>query len=326
MMSHHSHMAWELRTLLNIGRLFLYVALGSFIGGVFEYRNWLRYASFMMRPLMKWAKISDVSASSFLTAFVSHTAASSMLASARDDGEITRKEMIVGGIANAFPTKISHFMRILFPLVGVIGWPGAAYFAIQVMTGLVRTVLMWMFSRSDGGDRGKKRSDGEDRGEPAALLEREALPWGTTFAKSAKRTLRIMARVFMISVPIYVIVAVLSALGLFEAWKHSMPDAVSKILPPGILTVVAARLGGVLSAAATALELRDSATLSNVQILAAFFIGNMFTNPIRAARRNLPAALGIFPGRDGLIIVLVVQAFRFIAALGVVIVLLAFFC
>jgi hypothetical protein len=313
-------MAWELRVLWNIGRLFLYVGLGSFIGAVFEYRNWLRYASFMMRPLMKWARISEVSASAFLTAFVSHTAANSMLASARDDGEISRKEMLAGGVANAFPTKVSHFLRILFPLAGAIGWPGVAYFAIQVFTGFVRTVIVWMFIRSD-----KHLAPEAGGAARAGILVEEPLPWSETFAKSTRRTWRIIIRVFMISVPMYVIVAILSALGFFDAWKNAMPAAMSKILPPGMLTVVAARLGGVLSAAAAALELRDSNALSNIQILAAFLIGNMFTNPIRAARRNLPAALGIFPGKDGLIIVMFVQAFRFVAALLAVAVLLWFF-
>jgi hypothetical protein len=268
---------------------------------------------------MKWARISEVSASAFLTAFVSHTAANSMLASARDDGEISRKEMLAGGVANAFPTKVSHFLRILFPLAGAIGWPGVAYFAIQVFTGFVRTVLVWMFVRSE--TRPPSDADGAETG----ILVKDPLPWRETFVKSARRTLKIMGRVFLISVPMYVIVAFLSAFGFFDAWKNAMPATVSKILPPGMLTVVAARLGGVLSAAAAALELRDSNALSNVQILAAFLIGNMFTNPIRAARRNLPAALGIFPGKDGLIIVLFVQAFRFVAALLAVVVLLWFF-
>lgn len=312
------------RVLLSLARLGLYVWIGTFAGAVFEYRGWIKWFAVLAKPLMKLARISELAAASFLSAIVSNYAANAMVAGARAEGEISRRELIVCGVANAFPTKISHFMRILFPLVGMIGLPGALYAGIQFFTGALRTVLVWIF----GAPRGKSGDSGGDAPpvktpDKLALASKAPLSWRKTLWKASKRSFGILARVGMISAPMYIIVSFLGAFGFFTSWRDAMPAAIAGIFPPGVMTVVAARLGGLLSAAAAAVELRSSGALNDLQITAAFMIGNMLTNPIRAVRRNLPAALGIFPGQDGLIIVLIVQIWRFFAAAVAVAVLLA---
>ncbi len=312
------------RTLLTLARLCLYVWVGTFIGAVFEFRGWMRWFAFLARPLMRLARISELAAAAFITAFVSNSAANAMVAGARAEGEISRRELIVCGIANAFPAKVSHFMRILFPLIGTIGLPGALYAGIQFLTGAVRTALVWLIGgapRAKDGDGGVGSVDASS--ERVDLLRRSGpLSWPKTLVKASKRASRILGRVCLISAPMYMIVSFLAAFGFFDTWKSAMPSAISGVLPPEVMTVIVARLGGILSAAAAAVELRTSGALNDIQITSAFLIGNMFTNPIRAVRRNLPASLGIF-GQDGFVIVLVVQLFRFIAALIAVGALLA---
>ena len=54
---------------------------------------------------------------------------------------------------------------------------------------------------------------------------------------------------------------------------------------------------------------------SKNEILLAMLVASAIGNPIRALRRNLPSAMGIFPTRDALTIVVVMQLSRMIGAI-----------
>ena len=104
-----------------------------------------------------------------------------------------------------------------------------------------------------------------------------------------------------------------------------MPVQLVKVFPPEVITVMIARIGGLVSAAGIAYELQSSGEISTAQILIAFLAGNIITNPIRTLRRNLPVAMGVFPKKDGFGIVFTVQMFRLISAIIVILILIFFF-
>lgn len=307
---------WIERVLWGVFRLLIVVGAGCFIGSVFEYRNWMSGASFLVRPLMKWGRLPSVSGGAFLTALASNNAANSIIAGAYADGKITRKEMILSGIANSYPAKVSHSLRILFPVVAALGFPALIYFALQFFCGFLRTFIIFWIGRSDD----KTRIDKD-----LNIPEKKVLPWPETFKKSSKRTVRILLRVIFITAPMYLLVAWLYKSGFFNSWKEFMPETFSRFFPPGVMTVMAARLGGFVSAAGIAYELKHAGDLSSAQILIAFFAGNIITNPIRTLRRNLPSAIGIFPKSDGLWIVLILQTFRLLFAVIVIVILFFLF-
>jgi hypothetical protein len=305
---------WIERVLWGIFRLLIVVSAGCFIGSVFEYRNWMSGASFLVKPLMKWGRLPSVSGGAFLTAIASNNAANSIIAGAYADGKITRKEMILSGIANSYPAKISHSLRILFPVAATLGFPALIYFALQFFCGFLRTFIIFWIGRSK-----EEQKLNEDPGVP----EKKILPWPETFRKSSKRTGKLLLRVILITAPMYLLVAWMGRAGIFKSWEKFMPETFSHIFSPEVMTVMAARLGGFVSAAGIAYELKNAGTLTTAQILIAFFAGNIITNPIRTLRRNLPSAIGIFPKSDGLWIVLILQSFRLLFA--VIVILILFF-
>lgn len=94
-----------------------------------------------------------------------------------------------------------------------------------------------------------------------------------------------------------------------------MPDWVNRIFPAELMSIVAAQMGGLVRPAGVARQppqprhghlLPDSAGHAGSQ---------RHGNPIRALRRNLPSAMGIFPTRDALTIVVVMQLSRMIGAI-----------
>jgi hypothetical protein len=307
---------WIERVLWGIFRLLIVVSAGCFIGSVFEYRNWMSGASFLVRPLMKWGRLPSVSGGAFLTAIASNNAANSIIAGAYADGKITRKEMILSGIANSYPAKVSHSLRILFPVAAALGLPALIYFALQFFCGFLRTFIIFWIGRS---------KDIERSSENLEIPEKKVIPWPETFRKSFKRTGKLLLRVLLITAPMYLLVAWMYRSGFFNSWKEFMPETFSRFFPPELMTVVAARLGGLVSAAGIAFEMKHAGDLNSAQILIAFFAGNIITNPIRTLRRNLPSALGIFPKSDGLWIVLILQSFRLLFAIIVIVILFLLF-
>lgn len=306
--------AWTIRLILYILRLLLVVGLGCYLGAIFEYRNWLKTASWLAKPLIKLGRFPEICGSAFLTAFVSNPAANSMIAGAYQDGKITRREMILSGIANSFPAKLSHSVRIMLPVILALGLPAILYFGLQFTGGLLRTIVILIIGRT------KNAAEISE----AIAPETKELTWKETCKKAWKRTRKVMLRVALVTIPIYILVAYLAKIGFFKAWKNSMPEFLTPYLPPAVMTVIAARLGGLLSASGAAFELMEVGEITPYQIVIAFFMGNVITNPIRTVRRNLPTAMGIF-GKDGLWIVLILQTCRLIFALTVIFLLIIFF-
>ena len=60
------------------------------------------------------------------------------------------------------------------------------------------------------------------------------------------------------------------------------------------------------------------------QVESALTAANMLTIPFSALRRNLPSALGIFPKRDGIWIVIISQGARFVLNIAVLALLILF--
>ena len=103
--------------------------------------------------------------------------------------------------------------------------------------------------------------------------------------------------------------------GLFSWWEEHVPDWVNRIFPAELMSIVAAQMGGLVQAAGVAANLRSHGMVTSSQILLAMLVASAIGNPIRALRRNLPSAMGIFPTRDALTIVVVMQLSRMIGAI-----------
>ena len=73
-------------------------------------------------------------------------------------------------------------------------------------------------------------------------------------------------------------------------------------------------MGGLVQAAGVAANLRSHGMVTSSQILLAMLVASAIGNPIRALRRNLPSAMGIFPTRDALTIVVVSTVLFFLYA------------
>ncbi len=300
------------------GRLFLLVGLGAMLGAMIEGRRWYRHLAGTIGRLTRAARMPGIVAAAMPTALASAPAADSMLVASHRRGELSTATLVAGGMVNSWLAHFSHSMRIFYPVVAAIGLPGLAYFAIQFGgTGLfLAAVLVWHRVRAGAGPAG------EAAGDAAAAAPQEPLPWGETLRRGLERALDLLFRLACVSVPMILAMEWIINAGHLSFWQDLVPSAVSSLFPEQMLAILAAQLGGLIPSSALCAGLRAQGLITGAQILLAMLIASVVTNPVRTLRRNLPTALGIFPPRAALVIVLGMQAVRLLTTLLAAVLLL----
>jgi len=294
------------------GWILFAVAIGAIIANIIESRNWTGFISFIANPLLKFSRLPGVCGISFGTAFFSNNAAGSMLASAYADGRITRKEMFIGAITNSFPAKFRHMMRPAVVIIPLLGITAILYLAIQLIIEILQVLLVFSFGR-------RKNLDPT---EYHAAVRKEMPTWNESLRFSLKATGKILLRVILITLPIFIFVAYLGDKGVFRQLEKKIPRNMQSVLSPETIAIMGSKMGGLVSSATVADKMFHEGKVSMLQILIALMAANMITIPFSALRRNLPTALGIFPKRDGAWIVGITQCLRFVfnlAALAILI-------
>jgi len=308
-----------IRTIRSLVRLLTLVGIAAFTGAVFEYKAWFGFASFLARPLISFGRLSGISGAAFITAIFSNNAANTLVAGSYSSGKITRKEMLISGLCNAYPAMISHSMRVLFPLLSAIGIVAVWYYSITFGIGLIMTLAFLLYHRLTTPASELEAYENAPR---TQAIKRKKVPnWNEVLKKSTNRAFGTVLRLVYITVPIYFAVAYLIEYKKFDSLKDYMPSQVQSWLTPEMTAVITAQLGGLVNAAGVASGFLVHNKITEQQILVAYLLGNVLTSPIRTVRRNLPSAMGIFPGKDGLLIVLTLQGMRLIMVTAAIVIL-----
>ncbi len=296
------------------GWILFAVAIGAFIANIIESRNWTGFATFILKPLMKFSRLPGVCGISFGTAFFSNNAAGSMLASSYADGRITRKEMFIGAITNSFPAKFKHMTRPAIVIIPMLGITAVIYLLLQLVLEVLQVLLVFSFGRRKN----------NEKAEYVEEENRKELPgWNESIRYSLKGTGKILIRVILITLPIFILVAYLGDKGVFKKMEKQIPKDMQAVLSPEIIAIMSSKMGGLVSSATIADKMFKEGRVTSLQILIALMAANLITIPFSALRRNLPTAVGIFPRRDGVWIVGMTQGLRFVFNLAALAILIA---
>ncbi len=311
-----------LKILNSFLKLFFIASSGCFIGTIIEQRNWSKFVAFIVKPIIRFGRLPDICATSFITSFASAHASNNMLVSAYDSKEISRGEMIIAGIVNTFPRKLFMSVKLInfipvFPVLLV------AYLSIQICVGLSRTVLLLFINRLYFNRKTKVLGDKildkiiSDKLKPTPT-------WKNSLLTARKRTILFIKKMLLITMPIYIIVLYLSKTGVLKKIEKLIPKSLDFILTPEIIDIMLTRFASLIAAIHHSSEMLAASQVTITQILIALLAGNIITTPFRTVKRNLPIALAIFPKRDGAWIVGLTQSYRMLASLIVIIILFLF--
>lgn len=300
------------------GRLFAIVGIAAFLGGLMEARRWHMALARVMGKLARMARLPEIVGLAMPTALCSNAAANSILVGSHAEGHIRTSALIAGGMANSYLAYVSHSIRVMYPVLGAIGLPGALYFAAQFSGGFIVILGVLLWNRWYVSGHGDRPVSG------FAPADEAPLAWPSAVEKAAVRSLTLLFRMVCITVPLMLCIEWLLKNGAFSFWEQYVPDQVNRFFPAELVSVVAAQMGGLVQSSAVAANLRAEGLIDNAQILLAMLVGSAVGNPFRTLRRNLPSALGIFPVPVAFAIVLGMQLSRLAVTLVAIAGVIAF--
>lgn len=300
------------RVLPGVIRLIVYISLGIALGWVLEALGVVRRLGHWVKPVILWAGLPPVCATAFVTALASQKAAGGMLSAAYSNQEISRRSLILGGAAISFPSAMMK-LRFAAPLlITTLGLAGLAYTGFVIVgSALVLTVVMigghvWREAEpADSGSAEQAEAKAEEQG-----LNRPG--WRVAW----ERWRHLLPRVLLVAVPVYTLVAVLGETGFFGKLADTFPPQLERFLPPEAMAVIVMQMGSTTRAVPVAQEFLNSGALSPAALFFALVTGYVISLPVRVMRRSLPSVLSLYPGRNGVWILVTSQSPRFL--LGVI--------
>ena len=193
----------------------------------------------------------------------------------------------------------------MYPVIALIGIAGFAFFVIQLLGGFLLICgcffIHWYICKQKEQDLSHLNPE-----------QKEPLAWKITIKQGILRTLAILFRMGYITVPLMLGTEWIIKSGMLDFWEEAVPYQVAKFFPAELIAIVIAQIGGLIQSASVSSHFLAENMVNHAQILLAMLVASAIGNPIRTLRRNLPIALGIFPIKVALTIVLSMQFARFL--------------
>lgn len=302
------------RLLWPLTRLMLLVTLGLFIGQLIEAAGWIKAMAVLARPLFRFGHLGNHCSAAFTAAFFSGVTANAMLLDFFKEGLITRRQLFLSNFINQLPAFFLHLPTTFFIVIPLTGWAGGLYFLITFLAVGLRTTLFLVYGRLmlPGMETETGNTD-------ANMPKTETQAYRTIWNRVRTRLPRRMARITVYVVPIYTLVFVLNAMGLFKLLREALAGyVVTSIMPMESLSVIILSFAAEFTSGfAAAGALLEAGVLSVKQTVLALLIGNILAFPVRAVRHQLPRYIGIFSPKMGTQILLMGQGFRVVSIIVV---------
>jgi len=295
------------RLLWPLTRLMMFIAIGLLVGQIIEVSGWIKQMAVLARPLFRFGHLGDHCSAAFTTAFFSGVSANAMLLDFFKEGHITRRQLFLSNFINQLPAFFLHLPTTFFIVIPLTGWAGALYFLITFLAVVLRTVLFLVYGRlmlpSPMID-----DSGVTENTPARKKNTLSHIWNRVKSRLPRRIVRITVYV----VPIYTLVFVLNAMGLFVKLREALAGyVVTSFMPMESLSVIILSFAAEFTSGfAAAGALLEAGVLTIKQTVLALLIGNILAFPVRALRHQLPRYIGIFSPKMGTQLLLMGQGFR----------------
>ena len=295
------------RLLWPLTRLILFITIGLSIGQIIEASGWTKTLAILARPLFRFGRLGDHCGAAFTAAFFSGVTANAMLLDFFKERKIARSQLFLSNFINQLPAFFLHLPTTFFIVIPLTGWAGAIYFLVTFAAVILRTVLFLVYGHFrlsaatiDAGNA----TAGEPTGKQRKLKE--------VWQRIKSRLPRRLAKIAVYVVPIYILVFVLNAMGMFQLLRQALSGyVVTAFMPMESLSVVILSFAAEFTSGfAAAGALLEAGVLTIKQTVIALLIGNILAFPIRTLRHQLPRYIGIFSPKMGTQILLLGQGFR----------------
>jgi len=305
------------RLLWPLTRLMLVITIGLIVGQIIEATGWTKTLAALARPLFRFGRLGDHCGAAFTAAFFSGVAANAMLLNAYQDGKITRKQLFLSNFINQLPAFFLHLPTTFFIVIPLTGWAGGIYFLITFAAVILRTVLFLVYGHFE-----LSPSVFEDGQAELGESSRKEMTFKDAWQRVKSRLPRRIAGIAVYVIPIYILVYILNAMGMFQLLRETLSGfVVTAFMPMESLSVIILSFAAEFTSGfAAAGALLEAGVLTIKQTVIALLIGNILAFPVRALRHQLPRYIGIFSPKMGTQLLVMGQGFRIISimVLGII--------
>jgi hypothetical protein len=287
-------------------RLMVFITIGLLIGQIIEATGWTKTLAVIARPLFRFGNLGNQCSAAFTTAFFSGVTANALLLDFLREAKITRRQLYLSNFINQLPAFFLHLPTTFFIVIPLTGLAGVLYFLITFLAVLFRTILFLLYGHFF------LPSPSENVREVHAIAEQKNHSLKGIWDRIKLRLPQRLIRIAIYVVPIYTLVFVLNALGIFKLLREGLADyVVTTFMPMESLSVIILSFAAEFTSGfAAAGALLDAGVLTIKQTVMALLIGNILAFPVRALRHQLPRYIGIFSPKMGTQILLMGQGFR----------------
>lgn len=271
-------------------RLTASVSAGLFFALLIESLNWTHAVAKVASPLIRLARLKDISGASFSMAFFSGLAANTMLSENYEQGKLTQKELILSNLFNSLPTFFLHVPTIFFITLPFIGGAAVLYVGLTLFSAILRTGFIILL--------GRVTLPPLPEGCVTCVLdEQKVKTWRQAVDVTWKRFKKRIRRILIYTIPIYIVFFFAGQYGFFKWLQVFMSENVGflSFMPPEALGIVVFHIAAEFTAGlAAAGALLNQGGLAAQDIVLALLVGNVLSTPMRAFRHQFPYYAGIF--------------------------------
>ena len=295
------------RLLLPLSRLMFFIGVGLAAGQIIEASGWTRFLAAVARPFFRFGNLGQHCSAAFTTAFFSGVATNAMLLEFYQEQKINRLQLCLANLVNQLPAYFLHLPTTFFIVIPLTGQAGMLYFLITFAATLLRTAFFLVFGHFHPALKSAYNTELPQEATMDSTSNKQGI-WQGIRRKLPARLTNIAVYVL----PIYVLVFVLNAMGLFKLANQMLSRfVITSIMPMESLSMVVLSFAAEFTSGfAAAGALLENGVLSIKQTVLALLIGNVVAFPIRALRHQLPRYIGIFSPKMGTQLLLLGQGSR----------------
>lgn len=262
------------------------MAIAMFIMNIIQYSGLINKITWISRPLIKYGHFSKPIGITFITAFGSPSAANAMLRQLYNNNDISKNELFLAVMANAFPVMVMESRYMLPVIVPLMGEAGILIFTILLIVRFLQTVTVLTISRFL-----LKKSNNDMNKD----IDNDYLKGPELILTSIKSVLQPMKRIILITVPISFTTFYLNSTGFFT-WLSKKISFISSIFPVPLegLTVVAAFMGHSVAGYTMAGNLLIEKILPLKEVVLTVLSAKVLSSIVFTLRHTLPSYMSIF--------------------------------
>ncbi len=302
------------RKLIIFLELALYIVIGVILGQMLEVAGVVKYIAIITKPFLFLGRLPSVAGPPFILSLQSGAVANSMLVSARDEGEMSNRQLYTSVLVVSCLSLFAHLPTYIIPLAIAFGSFSAwLFFSVRFGAILVEILVILLvsnlFIRRFTGDNTVDIPEAErlERKKKNKSDERNY------FAKVWARSRRTIRRILLYTTPSFFGLGLLEYFGFFTWLNHTVPGLFNySFLPPEATAIIPAQAINLYNGIITAGNFIDEGNISAVQAVIILLAGSIITSPLRTLKHALPTYIGILGPKPGLVLALSAQILRII--------------